>query len=36
MQFADKVDINDVQGIFERQILFNTAIAKEGLKNTRE
>ncbi len=31
--FADSVDINDIQDVLERQILYNTAIAEEGLKN---
>ena len=31
--FANSVDVNDVSEILERQIAYNTAISKEGLKN---
>ncbi len=32
MAFADEVDIQDVKAVLDRQISYNTAIAKEGLK----
>ena len=31
IEFADTVDINDVKAVLDRQIEYNTAIAKEGL-----
>lgn len=33
IEFADTVEINDVEAVLLRQIEFNTAIAEEGLKN---
>ncbi len=33
LEFADCVDIADVEGVIKRQISYNTAIAEEGLKN---
>lgn len=33
VEFADTVDIADIQDVIERQIRYNTAIAEEGLKN---
>mgnify|MGYP001623594557 FL=1 len=33
VEFADCVDLADVEDILERQIEYNSAIAKEGLKN---
>lgn len=31
LEFADTVDIKDIQSVIERQITYNTAIAEEGL-----
>ena len=33
VEFADTVNINDIEEIISRQIEYNTAIAEEGLKN---
>ncbi|MDE7158376.1 MAG: serine dehydratase subunit alpha family protein, partial [Clostridiales bacterium] len=33
LEFADKVDLDDVREVIERQIEYNTAISEEGLKN---
>ena len=33
LEFADCVNISDVEGVIKRQIAYNTAIAEEGLKN---
>ena len=33
VDFADTVDLADVEALLERQIAYNTAIAREGLKN---
>ena len=33
VEFANILDAEDVKGIFDRQIAYNTAIAEEGLKN---
>ena len=33
LEFADCVNIADVEGVIKRQIAYNTAIAEEGLKN---
>ena len=33
VEFADTVNINDIEDIISRQIEYNTAIAEEGLKN---
>ena len=33
VEFANILDVGDVKEIFDRQIAYNTAIAKEGLKN---
>lgn len=33
LEFADSVNIADVEGVIKRQISYNTAIAEEGLKN---
>ena len=33
LDFADEVDTEDVKGIFERQIEYNTKISQEGLDN---
>ena len=34
VEFANILDVEDVKEIFDRQIAYNTAIAKEGLKNS--
>lgn len=33
LEFADKVNLDDVREVIERQIEYNTAISEEGLKN---
>ena len=33
VEFADAVDISDIEEVIERQINYNTAISEEGLKN---
>lgn len=33
IEFADQLEIKDVEELIERQIAYNTAIAEEGLKN---
>ena len=33
LEFADTVDLKEVQDVLERQIEYNTAISEEGLKH---
>lgn len=34
VEFADRVDVEEVRGLLERQIEYNMAIAEEGLRNS--